>query len=592
MGAIIEKPINSIWGCAYRYILRQIMRNISLIASFLLIFFAASNIVNAQGNRVILKNECPKADEASSIETPGTVALIASAVIPRIIGGGLNLLSAKITNAAKAEQVVATTSVGDYLYTYDNPVDEESRLFNQPGNILLKYGCVIYASKGVNSEKQWPQKEYPSCKLYGRDVTKSPLKGYGNDADTCELLKFLEVYKYEPESPPRTLLVATVDVSKDKTAFRLVPIYLFYAASPNDNDKKKNAKKRSLTFNFSLSRPDPNNSSGRTVFAVPNIIFSEIAPGVVKRNGKEEIFIFNNESSNLITSQWFVVPSVSDINEEKIKQDESLLQELKLNQISADQTYEFALEQVEELGKYETSNNEFQSIENELIKLIQSHNKHCDSNGDNKYWYQKLQKNQALIRKYELYIDKLNDDLKFKKDKETVTSLRSQLGDYKTVVKSIELLSNYASACQKIKFNSSEREELLRVMSHIEPMDITLNVIESSERPFLEFISSILEDQTLHKELTEAIALSIDPVKREELAREKASARRKAIETYEQAFIDAQMKELDLEAIDGAKKPLEKRKANINLRFARVKANRLADELNMPLPFPGTGIQY
>ena len=558
---------------------------------------ALSTVAHSQGDRVFLEPRCPNVEV-----TPGEgVGLaVASAVLPRLVGGSLNALSARLSEAATPEETVSIAAGGGHLYQYAVAKSDSSTLyFVDSGQLAFAYGCIIYASAPIGTNQEWPNEKH-NCN--GPESPRnSPLRRYGLDGiETCALLTYLDTKGYDPEYPPRTLLIANVEESNDGTAFRLVPYYFFYATSPNDSRRVTSARRRSVAFNFAFSRPDPNDPSGRQIFATPILEFQDIVSGIVERNtngeSSDEISIYESTLVEDYKSQWFAVPEPSDSFGSLIAVDQSAYSLVQSNLGSAKRANSRGLDHQESVDAFTWNNTDSQSCQNVSFDYyIDSPLPRIDQVCPDLVepdWSTILLKNQTDAWAMEQQRSRLEDELRHEANEDRKSQLRKQINQCNIAKTSADLAAGVAAACNQISESSTERGNLQALLTRGEPVDVSVVVVENHEKPFLKLFSDILADESLRTEVTDVLTSSISPTERAEATLARAEERQAAIETYETAVVTAQKLELDYEAIDGVEEPLRKGTVEIDVRIAKLKANRMATDLNIALPFPSVGVQF
>lgn len=548
----------------------------------------------AETGQIKLLESCP-GDDPQELSPLGLE--LAAALIPRIVGGGLNAVSAKISEAAKPEHTVATAHNGDYLHKFAIEGEGIERFAAGKGKLGLAHSCILFASLPVGTSDSWPTKEL-TC---NNDTMRSAVFGYrDNDGDSCELLSELGKMGFSSVRPPRTVLVAELRTSLDRTAFRLEPVYLFYGASPDEEDKESNAKARKLAFSFELSRPDASDKSGRKVFATPVLEFIDIRPGVttVKRNRQrlEQTTIISGTSPQARPSMWFSMPSPMKGIEDVVNKDAASLAAIRENEAAAVQAYSRGL-----FHKSATSAFAWDPILTACPNIsldvfagtsVPPAGKSCDSAPDSVDLASLVGTLNGTAWSIRRQAEVLDGQIKAEKDQSRKDALLRRRAQCSLAATSATLVSGYADACIKIRRESATRQKLEELIARSDPMDIRLTVLEDYPKPFAKFFADMLGDDDLKKELTSAISDSLDPAKAEEERQEEEESRKTAIAAYESAVIDARRLAIEYEAIDVAKNPFDKRKKELEMTSAMLSANRQADALGLPLPFPEIGTTF
>ena len=565
----------------------------TLLATLLMamaLVFPSTAVANA--DRLFLETQCPGFSSRESLAGP--LSAIALPLITRAVKSGLNVLSAKLAEAAKPDKTVAAVNIGDYFYRYKVEVQNSGDVATDLGQLQLKHGCLIYAAAPLSQRSKNAETKH-SCG--GQDVF-SPLDGYGGsgDGNSCTLLNYLKKKRYDPTLPPRTLLVSRIELSKDRTAFRLKPIYLFFAASPRKKlEKSSNNNEQKLAFNFTFSRPTSDDVSGQEVFAIPVIEFTEIRSGLIKNDKQKTVMSsYGQEDLTDRSSKWFVLPNPNDHADQSIERDKSIQSSFNSYFDSACQAYHRGLQYEDVITRFRWSA-EVTACPNLGLDYFKSdpppnRNDLCKEFESDSKWRNALQKHQASVWSAEQHIVEIQRAIGVEKDDKKKAEYQASLEQCNVTKRSGTILAEFASACQQALALNVERMGVRESLSIAEPINISLTVVQHHDKPFLSFLASILGDEDTRKELTTAITKTIDPVERAAALREKQKEHREAIVAYDAAVVDAQKKELDYIEIDGAKE-VSKAKAEIDMNAAKRKANRLAHALGVAVRFPSIGTE-
>ena len=541
---------------------------------------------SGQSDRLFVEQACPA--EEPRVEKAFLPQLV-SALLPGVVTQGLTSLAGRLARTGESEQVVGRAGTGEYLYNYEVPgADRASSLLDDEGRLSFRPGCLVFASRPVRA-RRWPSGNPSPCADGG---SPSPLRGYGGgEGDTCALLEYLRKKGYADGSPPGTLLVADVEESADRTAFRLRPTYLFYAASPGEERLKARGKKRRLKFSFSFSVPDSGHESGSRTVAVPSIEFDRVVPGVVRGTG--EVSSVRQDQSAERASEWYPLPSVGGAVREFLDKDQEYRTALKSHGDAVEDTWGLVGRQRRRLGEIDWEVHEEICQDVPLPTATETAEDPCQVAGghDLATYRSDLWLVEQQVAALELLADEEVEEGEKEDEAKEKVELRRLKGRCEFVRTSAMLGVALASACEGRRMNRARRSRLQETLGRIVPVDISVVVSEEYGKPFRSFAAAVLSEKAVQQGVTNAVVRGVDPISRDERRRERAAAREKEIESYEQAVAEALRREVDYEAVDGAADSAKKRKAEVDVLLAKVRANRLAQGLGWPLPFPELGVR-
>ena len=115
--------------------------------------------------------------------------------------------------------------------------------------------------------------------------------------------------------------------------------------------------------------------------------------------------------------------------------------------------------------------------------------------------------------------------------------------------------------------------------------DAYVNVKEFRDRPVAQFFGDLLSDDTTRSGLTTALVNELDPATRAAKSAEKETADHKARTEFETALVAA---EGAIAAYANAKEE-EKAVKLIDMESKKRAANRLAESIGLPMPYPSSG---
>ena len=213
----------------------------------------------------------------------------------------------------------------------------------------------------------------------------------------------------------------------------------------------------------------------------------------------------------------------------------------------------------------------------------------CTAKSPSSEWLKQAWSLEARVAVAQHEVAELGHRLAAGEDPAAADTARQQLRQCRSVLKLQESLAKLARSCHRARERSDERFDLRPRTLHLEPFDLAVTVVEDYEKPFREFIAGVFADETLRTGLAGTLTAHLDPVARAAASELEATQRRQLLDSYDNALVGALKADIDLQSAN-LDSP-EARKAAIDLRLAKVRANRLADQLGVARPFPDSGVR-
>ena len=385
------------------------------------------------------------------------------------------------------------------------------------------------------------------------------------------------------------MLVAEIETSKNKSAFQLKPTYLFYAASADSGEKKTNAKKRKLAFNFAFARPDSSDGTGQKVFATPIIEFPAVRPGVTRsgKRGSDSISILNADELNNIKSPWFAMPAPLSSGQTLIDGHIALTTAMVTNLASAAKAHAQGVVQKRRSDGF-TWDNTSTACDEVAMDFFASPFQRCEAELE---WLPALREIQ--LKHWALEGEAADiDALLSKANNSRKPTLQRRKQQCVMASRSVKVVADYLGGCNDYVEADKQRNKLEPNVKEIDPTNVQLTVVEDYEKPFLKFFAEVLGEQEVKTGIESALSDAVDPAKRKEARDAEQKAEQDTLEAYERALVEAQKAVISALKIDVVEDPLSRQVADIDTRVKKLAANRAAQTANRPLPYPEIGLSF
>lgn len=490
---------------------------------------AAIAQVTPQGVIMLLPS-CP-ADQKQPAAQDEPQESAATAVLTPLITGAIgNGLKALGAHLQEvaAEQQVDALYTGDYFFM---ATDIDKAI------VGLKTFCVIAATKSVvPTSRSLAQlvSEYRGA-LY-RDTNGARRIADWSMNGPEQLVAQLQRVGYTDALKPGVLVVFDVDVSVQRSHARLVPRYVVMDHSVRE--KRADAKPRDITFEVVFTAASAPQAFGREVFKFDGLV-------VNSARRRQAIDVANPVSGGggalLLPGQWFGLPAMDAAAQDRLTKWQGALAKVS----AENQTSTLALAAVKRLDGQMPSG--------------------CPAA-------------DASLEGWAI----ANADLVTEQGKPQAQQNATRLALATQKV-------TFYSACMRMRESENVRDALAVKQDELFlAFDLAMNVKEFRERPAAKFFGDLLSDEGVSSGVTTALVNAVDPATRAAAAEQEEAERVAAREKFEQAVLDAEKAALDYAAADAASKDSKR----LDMEFKRRTANRLADGLNLPRPYPADGVWY
>jgi len=147
----------------------------------------------------------------------------------------------------------------------------------------------------------------------------------------------------------------------------------------------------------------------------------------------------------------------------------------------------------------------------------------------------------------------------------------------------------FFGACQRLlAAQDKQKAKQFKETDHFVAYDTTVHVKEFRERPAAKFFGDLLADDTVRASVTTALVNAVDPATRAAAAEKEAAALLTQRIAYEAALLDAQKAILDFQMAKEEDRALKQ----LDMEYKKRAANRLADALKLPRPYPESGTWF
>jgi hypothetical protein len=503
------------------------MRIAILITAF---FFTAARAFAAdlpQGAIALLPT-CP-GDDVKAVQTHDELGPLAAAALTPLLTGA-------ISHGLKAwglhlqeiakEQQVDALASGDYFYRAKSSLDA----------VTPRNRCMIVATKATVSSKRTLEQvtaDYRSGVFAIVEDRRSYKESADEKSGATALIGELQKMGFRNNFAPGLLVVFDIEFSPTRTEARLVP--RFVVMDHSIREKVTDTKARDMTLEFSLNVPGAESPFGKFL-----IKFDGLVAGVARRRANDDGTQAASVALLANRGPWFSTPASPTAVEQ---------------QLAAGKT-------AKGLKAGENSNANFaREAAQALNEKIPGDG--CPGPDENaEFWSKANARVVAETAKAEA-----------KRDVTKVVALTQ--------------VANFYGACSRvIKAAEAIEAAKLKITGVYLPYDVAISVKEFRERPAAKFFGELLADDKVIEGVTGAAMHAIDPGTREADKKAKEAEKQTKREAYEQALLDADKAQVEAESAKAEERPAKE----LDAKFKKRAANRLADELGLQLPYPDLGL--
>lgn len=494
-------------------------------------FHAEASQAAIQPGQLLLLEDCP-GDEKAEIKATSNEALLEALLTPLITGvvnSGLKLAGEKLKEASQEAQV-DVLHTGAHFYEWRKSANDK-----EPGYWDLASWCLIVASKQAKSTKTTLQdlvKGYEGYTVAVAEDGARSLKSRGNRE--TDLIDALKPAGFEGRATPGLLAVLDVELSAQRSEFRLVP--RFVVMDHSIREKKTDKYQRDMTLEFSFAV-----ASSADAFAKGLLKLEGLSIGSAKTQKPGHAHQ---------ASHWMPLPALND--NEKARMDAA--RALRAQQATHKQAAKLAGAAAVALDA-----NEWKDSDGNLWRPVLPESE-CPALAA---IARDLLKSHALLQA---------EQVKPAKDPAVVAR-------WTNVVTYFDSCNKSRKAQEALSASATKAGALAR------SFDATIAIKEFRKRPVAKFFGEILADDTTREELTTAIVGAVDPATKEAAAKAEAKTRLALMKAYEEAVLKAQNSMI---AYDSAKEE-EKAAKLLQMHYDQRTANRAAEALGIALPYPEAG---
>jgi hypothetical protein len=504
------------------------------VIAFLILILAFRSAAAAelpQGS-ILLLEHCPgdtlPSDAAHKNES--FILALLTPLLTGIISHGLKAAGASLSEAAQEAQV-DSLSTGDHFYTTDNV---------EKATLKLKSRCVIFVTKGSRLTKRSLKDlsaNYRAAKLGLDDNGRLVVAAWEATKGPDDLNTLLKNAGYGKDGNPGVIVVFDVDLSAARSEARLIPRYVVMDHSIRE--KADDTKARDMTFEVTFTAPGLASPFGKEIFKFDGLKIN--APR--QRTALDLAAGAANSATNLaMVGQWFGIPAMPEAAKNKVTAYNEALTQIN----TENTTKELARVAAKALGAKDIPDNCLG--ETETLNALTKANA-------------RLEVEKAKPEK--------------DRDAKLVASLTQE--------------TTFYNSCQRLHAAQSKRDDnVLKATAEFTPFDITVNVKEFRDRPAAKFFGEVLSDADVQKGATSAILNAVDPGTREEAAKKTADEKMALQVSFETAIFQAETARVAYEGADDK----EKAAKYVDMEYKKRAANRLADELKVPRPYPDAGVWF
>lgn len=450
-----------------------------------------------QESRVLTFPRCPVSQAATKEMAPAVLVLL-KIVAPVAIEKAIDLAANAATAAGEDSTVrAAVSSYQGNFYRWNG----ESLVLNS------SLGCIVYV-RGTFSDKAVEPADGWKTSGYGTVGRKLGMVGH-----------------------PSFYMELTMEVSADRTLFRLIPEYVDFAKPLETSWWRSNERAASISMSFfSPGVKEP--------FASTSIAFANLPPGVV----------FRKPYLDGYSSNWMVLPTPTEMTNKLINADVELRRLIKAN--------------VDELAPLPTKRPHGPKD----IALSQAQDEYCAT----------------------LKAEKQDDNGSCPR---SIVTRRAAIAELQSDIQTDE--NNWKARLTKIKLDAAQlarkkREQDVRdngqpwALDSLQPFNLDITMAETAPgSEFLKFMGSVLGASK--KDLVDAVKskLQADP------AADKVKAEDELDKAYIAAIDAKAAVERKLVEIANATDDAERAKMSVDLPPLKLKANIAYRKAGLADPFPG-----
>ncbi|RLA48032.1 MAG: hypothetical protein DRR42_17155 [Gammaproteobacteria bacterium] len=522
----------------------------TIFVSTLLLNLLPVNVAAAEPGNIYLLPHCPgdtTDEQVAAMLSSGASPLVAtgeeffgalvgaifSAVLPKVVDKGISAIGKGLTEAAQEKQVDSLSS-GDHLYIW-------APISNIAYDFRLHTRCIVVTSRSYKDDDsvdllvalaKFPTK----VRSVANGTSDIVLTATENGAD---LAKFLKEDYPDSEQPPAFIAVFDVELSAQKDEARLNP--RFARLEHPLRRGRRGSSSRTMTLAIEIKTPDADNP-----FVTTKAIF--------KGMRAQEPYI--GKKLRGVTSDWFNLPAIPE-KAAGLKTGYKQAQTLRATSYLAARISAASIQAMTgdtgEPPEYGGNGNLKNDCAGEPMDFV----------------------NEWVNHKTKLGVYQLASNTK--------QPLTAEIATETAYVTFYDSCKKAVSAQKKI---DKAQEQSLKYLART--FDIDISIIEYQNRPWVKFWGEVFSDKEVQKGVSSAIVDSIDPAKQQEAAEIKAAEKLALMKTYETARIEAEKAIIVYNSASDADKPTK----FIDMESKKRTANRIADELEVALPYPSSGLWF
>jgi hypothetical protein len=499
--------------------------------------FACQGASGAEPSRsptaVFAASTCPVSGESPEqpLATESIGAVVLAALIPSLVNKTVDAIGNYLQSKADDTERRQEASVGLDFYA----VDDEVGLRANP-----QLGCIVFIQGG-----------FKATKADRRDLSlpSIPEAKFNQLKDTFGLVTQPDLYSE-----------FVLQVSHDKTAFRLAPSYLLY--------RKALSNKGGIQgIAFLVQFKKPTEAAGGAVFAATSLPFKDLQPPVEL----DKTFFARYEASRT-ASTWMPPLALPAGAETRIASLRTAVEGIARHDAALAEVDPAKIRQPDAGRKLCQSG----KTDEDLLKALSA----------------RLKKAQQDAAPYQMELGIAAMEVEARRagfTKDPTAANRQALRAAETSkARSAEALKPYSedleyySVCIGWRTLVAQRDNLVRALKHFGPVDVSVTAIETRDPgSFIKFAAAVFSGSK--ETLSANLAAELDENKQEA----EAETKKKERQTAELAAYKEQTEaEAARVAYESETDPAKKATAELNLRLAKREANVAFFNLGWPIPYP------
>lgn len=512
---------------------------------------------------IILEANCPgdvnlakkPAGPPDGDESAFAAALL-TPIITGVISQGIKVAGSKLKESAQ-EKSIDVLNQGGYFYSWQThlPSEDDKKVPVNSG-FRPSSSCIIIASRSTLKTKRSLDEIVSGYKfkrvIWEEDTSRSvmvPSQDSAWEADgqsKADLKLLLTNRGFTDERKPGVLAIFDVEVSNRHKEGRLVPRYVYMDHSVRE--KSDDSYLRTISYEMSFSTP-----AATEKFANLFVKFEGLA--VNSPLGPEELKSPVLGGSTGIKSNWFAFPAVDAATVTL----QTAHKDAKLKASSSQTGAVLAAYAAKELGTSDLFYLDF---------VVDYEN----ASGNSPWPSAKSLREKLPIVNANLAVEQA-------KPKDRIDPQKVALHVQEKTF--IEGALEYLASAKKVVENALDDGDVARTF------DMSVDIKEFRKRPIAEFFGDVLSQEAVQTGIVSALDAQFNPATRKATSDAEAAKALEVQTALEDTIVAAHTAQATYENPASA---AEKATAYVSMEAARRKANRLADQLGVPLPFPGSGV--